>query len=108
MRTKYRPSHADFTYDAKYGIRAWAGGGRASARETIGRVAAAALAKKVLATFSPRLEIIAYVRTIHTLEAGVNPDTVTFAEVESNIVRCPDAKAAESMIELIKSVRSAG
>src|SRR5438093_3859966 len=55
MQTKYRPSHADYTYDAKYGIRAWAGGGRASARETIGRVAAAAVAKKVLVSFSPQL-----------------------------------------------------
>jgi chorismate synthase len=108
MQTKYRPSHADYTYDAKFGIRAWQGGGRASARETIGRVAAAALAKKVLATLSPKIEIVAYVRSIHTLTAEVNEETVTCAEVESNIVRCPDAKAAAAMIDLIKAVRSEG
>ena len=108
MRTKYRPSHADYTYDAKFGIRAWAGGGRASARETIGRVAAAAVAKKVLASLFPKIEIVAYVRTIHTLDASVNPDTVTPDQVEANIVRCPDARAAEAMIALIKSVRSEG
>jgi chorismate synthase len=108
MKTAFRPSHADFTYQAKYGIRNWQGGGRASARETIGRVAAAAIAKKVLAQISPSLEIVAYVKSIHEIEASVDPATVTFDEVESNIVRCPDKNAVEQMIALIKQMRSEG
>lgn len=108
METAFRPSHADYTYQAKYGIRNWQGGGRASARETIGRVAAAAVAKKVLAALAPELEIVAYVKSIHELEASVDPATVTFAQVESNIVRCPDTPMAERMIEFIKQVRSEG
>ncbi len=108
METAFRPSHADYTYQAKYGIRNWQGGGRASARETIGRVAAAAVAKKVLSQLYPALEIVAYVKTVHELNADVNPDTVRFEEVEANIVRCPDAPMAERMIEFIKSVRAEG
>src|SRR5438552_12374831 len=73
MRTKFRPSHADFTYEAKYGIRAWEGGGRASARETIGRVAAGAIARKVLAG----VEIVAWVERVQAFEAVVDPATVT-------------------------------
>jgi chorismate synthase len=108
METAFRPSHADYTYQAKYGIRNWQGGGRASARETIGRVAAAAVAKKVLANLAPALEIVAYVKTIHALVAEVNPETVRFEEVEANIVRCPDAAMAAKMIDFIKQVRSDG
>jgi len=108
METRFRPSHADFTYQAKYGVRNWEGGGRASARETIGRVAAAAVAKKALAEIAPGLEAIAYVRSIHYLEAAIDPETVTFEQVESNIVRCPDASVAAAMVELIKQVRSEG
>src|SRR4051812_6380544 len=108
METAFRPSHADYTYEAKYGIRNWQGGGRASARETIGRVAASAVAKKVLATVSASLEIVAYVKSIHELEAQIDPSTVKFEEVEANIVRCPNAAMAERMIEFIKQVRSDG
>src|SRR5438067_9747544 len=108
METAYRPSHADVTYDDKYGIRNWQGGGRASARETIGRVAAAAVAKKVLAVLAPELAIIAYVKAIHEIEAHVDPATVTFAQVESNIVRCPDENAVKQMVELVKQMRSEG
>jgi chorismate synthase len=108
METAYRPSHADYTYQAKYGIRNWQGGGRASARETIGRVAAAAVAKQVLAQLCPALEIVAYVKTIHALSAEVDPATVTLADVEQNIVRCPDAAAAARMIDFIKQVRGEG
>ncbi len=104
MSVKYRPSHADATYDAKYGIRNWKGGGRSSARETIGRVAAGAIAKKILYQYAG-VEIIGYVRRIKDLEGWVNPDTVTLEQVESNIVRCPDADCAEKMIELIDQVR---
>src|SRR4051794_13931230 len=108
MKDVYRPSHADYTYQAKYGIRNWQGGGRASARETIGRVAAAAIAKQVLREFSPALEIVAYVKSIHTLVAEVDPATVGLRDVEANIVRCPDAGMAEQMIAFIKQVRSEG
>lgn len=108
MQTAYRPSHADFTYDAKYGRRNWQGGGRASARETIGRVAAAAVAKQVLKRLAPNLEIIAYVRSIHELVANVDVERVTFAEVENNIVRCPDENIVPAMIDLIKTMRSRG
>ncbi len=108
METAYRPSHADFTYQAKYGIRNWQGGGRSSARETIGRVAAAAVAKVALATLCPGLEIVAYVKSIYQLDAVIDPTTVTFAEVESNPVRCPDPETANEMATLIRAMRSRG
>ena len=108
METHYRPSHADFTYQAKYGVRNWEGGGRSSARETIGRVAAAAVAKKVLKTLFPDLEILAWVSAIHDIEARVNPVAVAAAAIEANPVRCPDAEAAASMVERIKQVRGEG
>jgi chorismate synthase len=108
MEHAFRPSHADYTYQAKYGIRNWQGGGRSSARETIGRVAAAAIGKKVLANLCPGLEVVAYVRSIQNIQAEVDPLTVQFAEVESNIVRCPDAAVAARMIDHIKAVRSDG
>lgn len=104
MIQAYRPSHADATYDAKYGIRNWQGGGRSSARETIGRVAAGAIAKKILHQ-AAGVEIIGYVKRIQHLEAVVDPHTVTLEHVESNIVRCPDREAAEKMIDLIEQVR---
>lgn len=106
MKAKYRPSHADYAYDQKYGIRAVAGGGRASARETIGRVAAGALASSFLATFG--VEIVGYVASIGDLRAQVDPETVTREEVEANIVRCPNPGIAEEMITLIESVRKDG
>jgi chorismate synthase len=108
METTFRPSHADFTYQAKYGIRNWQGGGRASARETIGRVAAGAVAKKVLKTLFPDIEILAYVVAIQDIESSVDPETVTLRQIEANAVRCPDAAAAAAMIERIKQVRSEG
>ncbi|ACB53548.1 chorismate synthase [Crocosphaera subtropica ATCC 51142] len=104
MSVKFRPSHADATYEAKYGIRNWQGGGRSSARETIGRVAAGAIAKKILKQVA-NVEIVGYVKRIKDLEGNVNPDTVTLEEVESNIVRCPDADMAEKMIDLIDQTR---
>jgi chorismate synthase len=107
MAQKYRPSHADATYDAKYGIRNWQGGGRASARETIGRVAAGAIAKKILRQVAG-VEIVGYVKRIKDLEGIVDPSTVTLEQVESNIVRCPDAECAEQMIELIEQIGRSG
>lgn len=102
----YRPSHADFAYDQKYGIRSVAGGGRSSARETIGRVAAGALAKKILSGIG--VEIIGYVERVHSIQAHVDPETVTLAAVESNPVRCPDPEAAAKMIQFIEDVRKQG
>ena len=108
MATKYRPSHADYTYDAKYGIRNWQGGGRASARETIGRVAAAAVARQVLDQLAPGIEILAWVSTIKELQARVDPVTVTAGDIEGNIVRTGDPAMVDPMIDLIKSARSEG
>ena len=107
MRTKFRPSHADYTYQAKYGIRNWKGGGRASARETIGRVAAGAIAKKILAQ-EFGVEIVGYVKQVSDMVAEVDPETVAMADVESTIVRCPDPDIAERMIERIDEARKAG
>ena len=107
MVTHFRPSHADFTYQAKYGIRNWQGGGRASARETIGRVAAGAIAKKWLKqTYG--VEVIAFVRQIKDMAARVDLKRVKFSDVEKNIVRCPDPRTAKKMIALIERVRKSG
>ena len=107
MATKFRPSHADYTYQAKFGIRSCPGGGRTSARETIGRVAAGAIAKKILKE-NYGVEILAYVKQVQKISAEVDVEKVKAQEIESNIVRCPDSKAAEKMIQLIESVRRAG
>jgi chorismate synthase len=105
---KFRPSHADYTYEAKYGIRNWQGGGRASARETIGRVAAGAIAKKILAALYTDFEIVAYVTQIHELAAQIDRSTVKIKDVEKTIVRCPDNSIARKMISLIETVRDEG
>ena len=107
MRDVYRPSHADYTYEAKYGIRNWQGGGRASARETIGRVAAGAIARKVLKQFGVG-EVIGFVSQVHTIEAKCDALEVTRAQVESSITRCPDSVAAEEMIRRIDEARRNG
>ena len=107
MRRVYRPSHADFSYDAKFGIRNWKGGGRASARETIGRVAAGAIAKKLLAR-EFGVEIVGYVKQVWKLTAEVDMDSVSAQDVEANIARCPDQDMAVRMIERIKQARKDG
>lgn len=107
FKDKYRPSHADFTYEAKYGIRNWQGGGRASARETIGRVAAGAIARKILAT-SASVEVLSYVKQVQQIAAHIDTGSVTPAQIEGNIVRCPDPAAAEAMIKRIEEARRAG
>jgi len=104
----FRPSHADFTYEAKYGIRNWQGGGRASARETIGRVAAGAIARKVLAKFYPKIDIVAYVTQVHEVRAKIEKWKVKRQDVDANIVRCPDKAAAKTMMQLIEEVRDRG
>ena len=108
MKDTYRPSHADYTYEAKYGIRPWQGGGRASARETIGRVAAGAVARCVLRQLCPGLEILAYVTRINALAAAIDPATVTRETIEASPTRCPDRARAAQMIELIEQTRTAG
>jgi chorismate synthase len=107
MRELYRPSHADFTYQAKYGIRDWRGGGRASARETVARVAAGAVARKLLAE-ACGLEVLAWVRRVQELEAAVDAGAVTACEVEASPVRCPDPVAAAAMAERIEAARRDG
>ena len=107
MVTKFRPSHADYTYVAKYGIRNWQGGGRTSARETIGRVAAGAIAKKILQE-QFGVEVLAYVKQVHKISAAIDPERVKVKDIESNIVRCPDQAVAERMIRLIEKTRKAG
>lgn len=104
IKDKYRPGHADFTFDAKYGRRDYRGGGRSSARETICRVAAGAIAKKLLAQQGVR--ILGYVKQVGALVADVpDPVAVTLEQVEATPVRCPDPVAAGRMIELIDTVR---
>jgi len=108
MSVAYRPSHADATYDAKYGVRAIAGGGRSSARETIGRVAAGAVARKILKMYNG-IEILAYVSKVQDIEATeVDHDTFTMEDVDANIVRCPDQEVAAKMLERIDEIRKAG
>ena len=107
MAEKFRPSHADYTYQAKFGIRAWPGGGRTSARETIGRVAAGAIAKKILRE-KFGVEVLACVSQVQHISAQVDLNTVKLADIESNIVRCPDQVVAHKMIRLIEKMRSEG
>ena len=104
LKDLYRPSHADFTYQQKYGIRNWQGGGRASARETIGRVAAGAIAKQILRE-NAETEVLAYVKQIHTLAAEVDTATVTLEQIEESPVRCPDPIASPKMAERIDQAR---
>ncbi|MEI7799847.1 MAG: chorismate synthase [Opitutaceae bacterium] len=107
MREKFRPSHADYTYQAKYGHRDHRGGGRSSARETIGRVIAGAVAKKIL-FLAGGVEIRAYVTQIHDLAAPAMSNFPSLAEVEASAVRCPHATTAAQMVERIKQARSEG
>ena len=104
IKDKYRPGHADFTFDAKYGLRDYRGGGRSSARETVCRVAAGAIAKKILSQVGIR--IIGYVKQIGSILAEIHdPTLVTLEQVEATPVRCPDLKIAGQMIALIEEVR---
>lgn len=107
LKEVYRPSHADFTYQQKYGIRNWMGGGRSSARETVGRVAGGAVAKKFLA-LQAGVEILAWVASVHTIEARLDPATVTLSQVEENVIRCPDPARAAEMISLVEKLRDEG
>lgn len=108
MKAAFRPSHADFTYQTKFGIRDPNGGGRSSARETIGRVAAGAIAKKILAHAG--VELRAYITRIHDIAAPAESLTEfpTLEQIEATAVRCPHGETAVKMIERIKAVRSEG
>jgi len=107
LKSVFRPSHADYTYQEKFGIRSWAGGGRASARETIGRVAAGAIAKKILHHYFG-ISILSYVSQIHSLSATIDPNGVTHESIDSNPVRCPDTQILEEMIAAIENARKEG
>src|SRR6185437_8893228 len=107
IKNKYRPGHADFTYQTKYGIRDYKGSGRASARETLARVAAGAIAKKYLKE-KLGIEFLSYVEQVGDIKTTIDFEEVTHNEIESNIVRCPDQKIAEKMIKLIEEVRDDG
>ena len=103
----FRPSHADGTYHLKYGIQASSGGGRASARETIGRVAAGAIAKQLLKSFC-NTEILSWVKRIHDIDSDINKEKISLKKIDSNIVRCPDEKVSIEMIERIKELKRQG
>jgi len=112
LKDLYRPSHADFTYAAKYGHRDHRGGGRSSARETIGRVAAGAVARKLLAVGanggSRPLDVVAWVSRVHDIAVDLDPETVTAEQVEADPTRCPDPQAAADMTGAIEKARKAG
>jgi chorismate synthase len=107
MKETYRPSHADYTYDAKYGRRMAEGGGRSSARETIGRVAAGAIAAKIL-RLAGKVSIVSYIQSIEDIVMPEPDGPVTREQVEATAVRCPHPETAARMITRIKEVRSAG
>ena len=101
----YRPSHADYTYQAKYGIRNWMGGGRASARETIGRVAGGEIAFQMMRLAFP-LKVVAWVESVENVTASIpHPEKISREDVDANAVRCPDKEAAEKMFQAIDSAR---
>lgn len=106
IKSKFRPSHADYTYQSKYGIRDYRGGGRSSARETVARVAAGAIAKELLSTQG--ISIHAYVSQVGHLQLEKTISELGYAHIEENIVRCPDPELSEKMIDLIKSIRKEG
>ena len=106
IKDKFRPSHADFTYQEKYGIRDYRGGGRSSARETVARVAAGAIAKSLL--YSYNIHCRAFVSQVGPLSLSEESGNIDYGEIEKNIVRCPDPVLADQMITLIKEVRKAG
>jgi chorismate synthase len=107
MKNLFRPGHADFTFQTKYGIRDYKGSGRASARETLARVAAGAIAKKYLKD-KFGIEFLSYVEQVGDMKTNINFESVTPEQIESNIVRCPDEETAEKMIQLIEEVRDDG
>ena len=104
IKETYRPSHADWVYDQKYGFRDYTGGGRSSARETVSRVVAGAIAKQLV---SP-MKITAYVSQVGNIKLNKDHSNLDFEAIESNIVRCPDTQTADQMIDLISSIKKKG
>jgi chorismate synthase len=107
MKDTYRPSHADWTTEAKYGMRNWQGGGRASARETIGRVAGGAVARKVIQLVAG-IEVIGWVSSVQDIEAQIDGGAVCRDDVEADATRCPDPDAASLMTKAIEAARKDG
>jgi len=107
MKDIFRPSHADFTYEEKFGIRNWMGGGRASARETIGRVAGGAVARKLLREYAG-IEVLSWVSRVCDIESKVDGERVTLEQIEANATRCPDPAASAEMERQIHLAREAG
>ena len=107
LKQVYRPSHADFTYMLKYGRRDFRGSGRASARETLARVAAGAIAKKYLKE-RLNIEILSFVEMVGPIRTDIDHQEITLMAIEKNIIRCPDQIIAKQMIELIETVQNAG
>ncbi len=107
LKDVFRPSHADFSYLAKYGRRDHRGGGRSSARETVGRVAAAAIARRLLQD-RYGVDVLGWVAQVHEIDAEVDRETVTLEQVEATPTRCPDPNAAERMVTAIEQARSDG
>jgi chorismate synthase len=106
IKDSFRPSHADYTFEVKYGYRDYRGGGRSSARETAARVAAGAIAKLFLNHFG--ITINAWVSQVGSIGMPYPPNNIDYGLIESNDVRCPDPKLAEEMIQLIKQIRKDG
>ncbi|MCD6046248.1 MAG: chorismate synthase [Gammaproteobacteria bacterium] len=104
LKSVYRPSHADFSYLMKYGRRDFRGSGRASARETLARVAAGAIAKKYLQQYF-NIEILSFVEQVGSIRTDIDHNQVTLVAIENNPIRCPDEKVAKEMIALIESVQ---
>lgn len=104
LKDSYRPSHSDFTYSKKYGLRDYRGGGRSSARETANWVVAGAIAKQLLS----QVKINAYVSSVGPVFIDKNYSELDFSKIENNTVRCPDEATAQKMIELIESIKSEG
>lgn len=107
LKDLYRPGHADYTFEKKYGIRDWRGSGRASARETLARVAAGAIAKKYLKE-KLSIEFLSYVQQVGDITANIDYNQVTMSQIESTIIRCPDGAIARKMIKLVEKVRDDG
>jgi len=107
LKNIYRPSHADYTYIMKYGLRDFRGSGRSSARETLARVAAGAIAKKYLSTHL-NIEILSYVDQVGDIQSNIDYKKVTLELIEANIIRCPDPIIADKMVQFIEKIKNEG
>ncbi len=107
LKDVFRPSHADYTYQQKYGLRDFRGSGRASARETLARVAAGSIAKKYLQE-KLGIKILSFVTQVGDIKSDIDINSVTEEQIESNIIRCPDSETAPKMIDLVEKMRDSG